>query len=56
MQALTLLLVEHKRCSPEDLQQGLVHKPVDVLDMVICLVGTFDFLFRLSRVDAFQNA
>jgi hypothetical protein len=46
----------HKRCSPKDLQQRLVHEPVDVLDMVVCLVGTFDLLFGLSGVDAFQDA
>ena len=42
--------------APEDLQQGLVHEPVDVLDMVVGLVGSLDLLLRLTRVDALENA
>ena len=43
-------------CPPEDLQQGLVQEPVDVLDMVVRLVGSLDLLLGLTWVDALQDA
>lgn len=33
-----------------------MHEPVDILDMVVCLVGALDLLLGLPRVDPFENA
>lgn len=33
-----------------------MHEPVDVLDMVVSLVGSFDFLLGLTGVDTLENA
>ena len=45
-----------KTNSPEHLQQRLVHEPVDILGMVVCLVGSLGLLLGLTGVDALENA
>lgn len=42
--------------TPEGLEQRLMQQPVDVLDMVIGFVSSFDLLLGLTGVDAFQDA
>lgn len=53
---VSVLCVSRHGCgAPEDLQQGLMHEPVDVLDMIVRLVGSLHFLLGFARVDALQD-
>ena len=33
-----------------------MQQPVDILDVIVCLVRSVDLLFRLAGVDALQDA
>lgn len=42
-------------CTPEHLQQRLVHEPIDVLDMVIGFVGSLNLLLGLPWVHTLED-